>query len=586
LALAGPKPEAAEGQKLEPMPYTFDAEALSQGLRAVCGAALLALAIIMAVIWLHIVFNCNRFIKPHVLDAWGSLKRIIALRWAKDPKHDRILLLVNERRLHRCRSMLQVLVVLCWPFSCIHYIGTSLSLLGQETFRPLPMSPVEITTHAVHSAVTIYILMRPQHLHMSLLKVAYWYWMVRFVCLSAWRVYDDAETFFIIHHSFVRALFAFVIADSKIVAASHLVCLPCLLVLSLVLGAYDPLFWLHVLVAVLIILCTVLLELREWAEMKALLEASSLRRFESAAESLLYGMCDAVVHLSSSLEIMDASPKLAGLLLQTRSMEGVNFVELLEEGNEPDEPNHRSKFLEFINRPPDAIAGTKYVAMRDSHNTRVPVQVFHAVCWDQALVEGHVHILGIRDIGEEEKLNTPAQRDCESSLCRSHPLPSVRNRPSKDSSDSEDTSAEMHSQSSISTVSADLEVSVWIKIDSVQLEILTCTSGFASLVGPGNAKAGNSFLNLVNRADHLQVEKGLQRYVSKYWNGEDGQCELQFHLRSGLRRGRAVARISIDLDKDDTGETAQVKVVRWKKVKQSHGMSQPVILQLDKLLHL
>eukprot|EP00971_Amphidinium_carterae_P075483 1491383-Amphidinium_carterae.1 len=32
------------------------------------------------------------------------------------------------------------------------------------------------------------------------------------------------------------------------------------------------------------------------------------------------------------------------------------FIDKLE-GNEPDEPNHRSKFLEFINRPPDAIAG-------------------------------------------------------------------------------------------------------------------------------------------------------------------------------------------------------------------------------------
>lgn len=140
------------------------------------------------------------------------------------------------------------------------------------------------------------------------------------------------------------------------------------------------------------------------AELAAILEAKTSRNFEHAADILLACMCDAVVHLSSDFEVRMPSLKLAGLLLKqdAKGMHGTNFLDFVHS------PSERERLCDLMNRPCE-IAGTFNLHLKDTYCRHVPVQIFHTRCFDQD--DQLIHILGVRDIGEEERMPVREEAD-------------------------------------------------------------------------------------------------------------------------------------------------------------------------------
>ena len=131
-----------------------------------------------------------------------------------------------------------------------------------------------------------------------------------------------------------------------------------------------------------VILSAITFLLSEFAESQArfTLEAQSSRTLEKAAETLMSGLCDAVVRISSDGEVLSPSRSLAALLLSTNreGLVGQNLSSFVMKDSD------RKRLLQVLSEGQEGIAGMLHVDFRDTWATPVPLQIFHTRCVKQA----------------------------------------------------------------------------------------------------------------------------------------------------------------------------------------------------------
>lgn len=128
----------------------------------------------------------------------------------------------------------------------------------------------------------------------------------------------------------------------------------------------------------------------------ATLVAKASENAVSATETVLYGLCDAVVRLNEDLRLAKPSYELDTMLLNTswgvpdtveRSFLGMLCTEA-----------DRSRFEAFVTDKAEThskIPKTLHVSLKDTSNVPVPVQLFHTWCLDAT--DEVFHIIGIRE---------------------------------------------------------------------------------------------------------------------------------------------------------------------------------------------
>ena len=127
-----------------------------------------------------------------------------------------------------------------------------------------------------------------------------------------------------------------------------------------------------------VILSSISFLLSEFAESQArfTLEAQSSRTLEKGAETLMSGLCDAVVRISSDGEVLSPSSSLAALLLSTNreGLVGQNLSSFVMKDGD------RKRLLQVLSEGQEGSAGMLHVDFRDTCATPVPVQIFHTRC--------------------------------------------------------------------------------------------------------------------------------------------------------------------------------------------------------------
>lgn len=137
------------------------------------------------------------------------------------------------------------------------------------------------------------------------------------------------------------------------------------------------------------------------SEADAIFRERCASRSEAVVQSLLSGMCDAVLALKEDLTIRDACPRLASLLLRPDLSRppGADrfFTRYLAEDDVP----RFQAFIEAKEAGADPARSIR-VHLLDSVNTRVQVEIFHARMKD--LDNNLYHVLGVvEDTDKEEK---------------------------------------------------------------------------------------------------------------------------------------------------------------------------------------
>jgi len=139
-----------------------------------------------------------------------------------------------------------------------------------------------------------------------------------------------------------------------------------------------------------------------WRAFRCLLEVNRSSKTEMTVLRLLSALCDAVVTLGDDLRISTPAPKLANLLLQGCSMQGLEGSDFLDFMVETD----RVRFRQFLAQEPDwadssndpAPAQALNVHLRDTRGKGVQCQLLHSHFQD---LGGEVmHLIGICEIGD------------------------------------------------------------------------------------------------------------------------------------------------------------------------------------------
>ncbi|CAE8702773.1 unnamed protein product [Polarella glacialis] len=260
---------------------------------------------------------------------------------------------------------------------------------------------------------------------------------------------------------------------------------------------------------IFICITSVIVEQSRKSELRATLEAKASKELENSVEAVLASICDAVVLLSSSLQLLRPSPHLAGLLLRASSSAvlttGGNFTDLLVERD-------RDSFLQFISGP-STHGKMLHAHMRDANSSAVNVHLYHTKYLD---LEGQpVHIIGIREDSEENRQPPPQE------------LPSGLSRQMVDEVwDGAHVSADSSisgSSDPLPLVEGDHAMSrrVWVDASSTDLMMVKCTPEFTAWSRPSGLNDG--LLSWVVPADQSSFygffHKALQFHVKHAQNG-------------------------------------------------------------------
>jgi len=287
------------------------------------------------------------------------------------------------------------------------------------------------------------------------------------------------------------------------------------------------------------------------SELRATLEAKASKELETSVEAVLATICDAVVLLSSSFQLLRPSPHLAGLLLRSSSsavlMTGGNFIDLLVESD-------RNAFLQSMSVP-STHAKMLHSHMRDANSSAVKVHLYHTKYLD---LEGQpVHIIGIREDSEENRPQPPPQ-ELQSSLSR-QVVDEVwdrahESRASSNNNNRSTASSISGSSDPMPLVEGDHAMSrcVWVDASSIDLMMVKCTPEFTAWSGPSGLNDG--LLSWVVPSEQSNFykffHKAVQNYVkhaqSGYESNEPGSMALELkppHWGRSTGWGKAEAEI-------------------------------------------
>ncbi|CAE8631134.1 unnamed protein product [Polarella glacialis] len=270
-------------------------------------------------------------------------------------------------------------------------------------------------------------------------------------------------------------------------------------------------FQLIVLPSVLICIASALVEQARDSELRATLEAKASKELETSVEAVLATICDAVVLLSSSFQLLRPSPHLAGLLLRSSSsavlMTGGNFIDLLVESD-------RNAFLQSMSVP-STHAKMLHSHMRDANSSAVKVHLYHTKYLD---LEGQpVHIIGIREDSEENRLQPPLQ-----ALPSSLSMQVVHEVWDRASGESPAASSFSGSSDPMPLVEGEQAMSlcVWVDASSTDLMMVKCTPEFTAWSGPSGLNEG--LLSWVAPWDQSNFYEFFQRSLQYYIRKQSG----------------------------------------------------------------
>ncbi|CAE8652759.1 unnamed protein product, partial [Polarella glacialis] len=265
--------------------------------------------------------------------------------------------------------------------------------------------------------------------------------------------------------------------------------------------------------SIFICITSVTVERSRESELRATLEAKASKELETSVEAVLATICDAVVLLSSSFQLLRPSPHLAGLLLRSSCsavlMTGGNFVDLLVEGD-------RDSFLQLMGGP-STHAKLLHARMRDASSSAVNVHLYHTKYLD---LEGQtVHIIGIREDSEENRPQPPPQ-ELPSSLSR-QVVDELWDRAHEPTASSISGSSDP-----MPLVEGDhaMSLRVWVDASSTDLMMVKCTPEFTAWSGPSGLDDGllswvvpldrSSFYDFFHRALEYHVKYAQNEYES------------------------------------------------------------------------
>ncbi|CAE8646229.1 unnamed protein product [Polarella glacialis] len=271
--------------------------------------------------------------------------------------------------------------------------------------------------------------------------------------------------------------------------------------------------------SIFICILSVHVEQSRESELRATLEAKASKELETSVEAVLATICDAVVLLSSSFRLLRPSPHLAGMLLGSSSsavfMTGGNFIDLLVESD-------RDSFLQFMGDP-STHANMLHAHIRDANSSAVTVHFYHTKYLD---LEGQpVHIIGVREDSEENRLQPPPQ-ELQSSLSR-QVVDEVwdrahESRASSNNNNRSTASSISGSSDPMPLVEGDHAMSrcVWVDASSIDLMMAKCTPEFSAWSGPSGLNVG--LLNWVAPVDQSNFYEFFHKALNDYVRAQTG----------------------------------------------------------------
>eukprot|EP00928_Gymnodinium_smaydae_P047016 TRINITY_DN31358_c0_g1_i1.p1 TRINITY_DN31358_c0_g1~~TRINITY_DN31358_c0_g1_i1.p1 ORF type:complete len:602 (-),score=31.69 TRINITY_DN31358_c0_g1_i1:587-2392(-) len=278
------------------------------------------------------------------------------------------------------------------------------------------------------------------------------------------------------------------------------------------------------------------------AELRATLQTKASARFKDVVSKTLANACDAVVHLSSSLTIGEASRQLMGLLLRSLPPEtllGTYFSDLLYDAND------KARFANFMEEPIDTHSFMFLVNLKGPNSTCIRTHLFRASGLD--VQDKPFHILGIKELEEPV------------SLSRVHVPTSPKAPDSHTSSSSRWSAPELPLQVS------DGEVAAWVSVDSKCVEMQKCSPEFRSLIGPSTL--GSDLFKVLKPADSVAFKLWLERASNELWNQHDEENEvaltIEFRIMHQRKRIRTkiIASLPVDDMHSDDGNVSLMKLV-------------------------
>jgi len=273
-------------------------------------------------------------------------------------------------------------------------------------------------------------------------------------------------------------------------------------VISAVLCPYEGIQALELCGSVLVVAVTIMYG----HSRRATLEGRASQKMADLMGDLVSTITDAVVHLSSDLEITLPTPQLQVMLLRSskNALMGTNFLELLGDGD-AEEVEHLERFL----MREEGAANLMHTNLKDAYNTTVRVQLFHA--HGPGLDGETMHVMAIQENTEMGRTPPPPNLHFAGSES-----PRVATIVEGKKSHASSSGATVQLEGSDSTV-------VWIDHRSDGFPIIKCSPGFTALCGP--SPGGTKFLEWVQNKEKLLDQFPLA-------SGDDGPSGVQ-HARLG-----------------------------------------------------
>ncbi|CAE8581532.1 unnamed protein product [Polarella glacialis] len=328
--------------------------------------------------------------------------------------------------------------------------------------------------------------------------------------------------------------------DNRVTIASNSVfSLAMLVTVQLRFGMTPDMVQMIMLPSIFICILSVIVERSRESELRATLEAKASKELETSVEAVLATICDAVVLLSSSFQLLRPSPHLAALLMRSSCsavlMTGGNFVDLLVESD-------RDSFLQFMGGP-STHAKMLHAHMRDANSSAVNVHLYHTKYLD---LEGQpVHIIGIREDSEENR-QKPLLQELGSNLSR-QVADEVWDRAHESTGSSISGSSDP-----MPLVDGDdaMSLRVWVDASSTDLMMVKCTPEFTTWSGPSGLNDGLlSWVVPLDQSDFYEFfHKALRYYVNCAQNGDESRGpfgSMRLELKPPLLGGSVEAEVEI-----------------------------------------
>ena len=307
------------------------------------------------------------------------------------------------------------------------------------------------------------------------------------------------------------------------------------------------------------------------------IQAESSRAFESAAHTLLSSMCDAVVRLSGDFEFTKDCPRLSALLLRDPGVAlQANFCDLLMHKN--DKEAFRN-FMKVDCTTDSRLAGTIHVTLRDAYSVPVLVQLFHTMCKD-TVTDDEVHIVGLRDVGEER--HAPAPPDSSVSKLNSLSLQQENQRGLGPISESSiPSSSEGESSFRVDTSTTADGVKLWVDTFADGFPLLQWTLGFSNLVGLESLQRGAALMHFFPLAEERRrITARLQHMANIILHGSEDDEEEHDNMVLSLQTKhwgivKVTSTVVLDLgllipgamEEDDDTVAAVFEFTRLRKAK-------------------